>query len=77
MVPLIVSGSYEQHTNFAALNAGATQKGTTDQGYWGGIAYQFGPVKAGGVIAKRVFDGGCNVITAACTGDASVTTCMG
>jgi len=72
--PLIVSGSFEQHTNFAALNGAGTQKGTTDQGYWGGIAYQFGPVKAGGVIAKRTFDGGCNVIVAACTGDGSVTT---
>jgi len=72
--PLIILGSYESHSNFAVLNGGFTQKGTTDTGYQLGAAYQFGPVKAGAVYIKRNFDGGCNTITTGCTGDASVST---
>jgi len=73
--PLVVLGSFEQHTNFAAINGGVTQKGTNDQGYQLGAAYQFGPVKAGLIYTKRNFDGGCNTVTAVtgCTGDASVS----
>ncbi len=73
--PLIVLGSWEQHTNFATVNGTNTQKGTTDNGYAIGAAYQFGPVKVGGVYVKRNFDGGCNTYSAAaCSGDGSVST---
>jgi len=78
--PLIVMGSYESHTNFNTLNGSsatpsAAQKGTTDTGDLLGIAYQFGPVKAGAVYAKRNFDSGCTTGLPGCLpGDASVST---
>jgi len=72
--PLIVLASWESHVNFATLNGGGTQKGTTDTGYQLGAAYQFGPVKAGAIYVKRNFDGGCNALVATCTGDASIST---
>jgi predicted porin len=62
------------------VNAGGTQKGTTDTGWMIGAAYQFGPVKAGAVYAKRQWDSGCNVNTPApavptcLSGDGSVST---
>lgn len=60
--PLLISLNYERHTNFNTLAipaiAAGTGGGTSDSGYTAGIAYQFGPVKAGLMYAKQQFDGG-------------------
>jgi predicted porin len=72
--PLIVLGSWEQHTNFATLNGAASQKGTTDNGYQIGASYQFGPVKAGAIYIKRNFDSGCIGLAGCSAGDASIGT---
>ena len=70
--PMTLVASWEQHTNFNALGT-STVKGTSDNGYALGGAYQFGPVKAGAIYVKRNFDGGC-AAAGACGGDAAINT---
>jgi len=73
--PLLLTANYEKHNNFNALNGNpisnntttAALGGTSDDGYMLGAAYQFGPVKAGVVWAKRNLDSGAGT-------DASVST---
>ena len=51
--PLYVTLAYENHSNFGA--AGTSYNGT-DTGWHAGVAYQFGPVKVGGLYVSRKYD---------------------
>ena len=63
--PLYVTLAYEQHKNFGAnnnINGGAGYNGD-DSAWHAGIAYQFGPVKAGLLYVKRNYDMSANGAT--------------
>jgi predicted porin len=55
--PLYVNLGYESHSNFSA--AGGAYNGT-DTGWQAGAAYQFGPVKVGGLYVQRKYDMSAN-----------------
>lgn len=72
--PLVVTGAWEQHSNFQsgagayAANASTLAAPTqayagTDNGYTLGVSYQFGPVKVGGLYVSRKYDTGNNSAT--------------
>lgn len=67
--PLYVTLAYENHSNFGANNApaGLTTTPATyngqDTGWHAGVAYQFGPVKVGGLYVSRKYDASANGAT--------------
>jgi hypothetical protein len=58
--PLYVTLAYENHSNFGA--AGGSYNGT-DKAWNAGVAYQFGPVKVGGLYVSRSYDMSANGAT--------------
>jgi predicted porin len=60
--PLYLTLAYENHTNFA-VNAATAPYSSTDIGWHGGVAYQFGPVKAGLLYVSRKYDMAGNGLT--------------
>ncbi len=58
--PLYVTLAYENHSNFGA--AGSSYNGT-DKAWHAGAAYQFGPVKVGGLYVSRRYDMSANGAT--------------
>ncbi len=55
--PLYATLAYENHSNFGA--AGTSYNGQ-DSGWHAGVAYQFGPVKIGGLYVSRKYDMSAN-----------------
>src|SRR5258705_13739933 len=56
--PLYVTLAYENHSNFGAtgLPTATPQYNGSDKGWHAGVAYQFGPVKVGGLYVDRKYD---------------------
>jgi predicted porin len=61
--PLYVTLAYENHSNFGVAPGGGSAYNGTDTGWHGGVAYQFGPVKVGGLYVSRKYDMSANGAT--------------
>jgi predicted porin len=62
--PLYVTLAYENHSNFGAnTTQNPTGYNGSDKGWHAGVAYQFGPVKVGGLYVDRKYDASANGAT--------------